>query len=518
MKINSRILAKYDVSGIQSYIFATNRLRENVGASYNVSNVLNQLLPDAIRETAASGSGSAAVTEWKEVKDGRFLSANHQEIDAEILYIGGGNAVVIYKDEIIYNKASRLFAIKIAEQCQGITVVSACVNMGEDYSNDMEQLNQELAVIKRKMKREVLLSPYPIVEQDSSYGIPVTHRLPLKENDSPDISTVQYQKYMASNMITKDNPGCWHYAIEMEELIRERGVDSYVAVVHIDGNGMGELVNASLRENRAYEDAVPAIRKLSSRISKVNEDACENMVSALAKASDREPLPFRPLIMDGDDLTFICGAQYGLPAVEAYLRRLLQLADKSLPVSACAGIAFVHSHFPFRIAYQIAEDCCANAKKCWYEGRAENSAAGYLDFHVVQGAYVKEMKEQREKVKERIRPFRVAKEEDLTRPDSIDCFNRILGRMADEREDKKWPRSRLKKLYEAYLKGPDEVELLKREFSSRGYEISELAGCFAGDFDAANPSGIFDSLEVMDLYDGKIYREFAKAQGEGGRL
>lgn len=515
MKIKERILAKYDVSGIQSYIFASNRLRENMGASYNVGRVLRQLLPEAIRESVALNQGKTVVTEWEKVENGRFLSANNPEIAAEILYIGGGNAVVIYEDEALYNKASRLFAIKTAEQCQGITVVSAGVSTEDDYSKDMARLDQELAVIKRKMKREMPLSPYPIVEQDPSYGIPVTHRFLFNDGSFFDMSTVQYEKYMASNTKVEDDSEGWHYAVQMEELIRERGEDSYVAVVHIDGNGMGEFVNASLSENRAYEKAIPAIRNLSSRIAEVNTAAYKNMVSVLAKASGRNPLPIRPLVMEGDDLTFICGAQYGLPAVEAYLRRLLQMADERFPVSACGGIAFVHSHFPFQIAYQIAEECCGNAKKRWYENCADNREAGYLDFHVVQGAYVRELKDQGEKGRERIRPFRITKKEDLTRPESIDCFNRILERMADGNEEKSWPRSRLKKLYEAYLQGSYAVEFLKREFASRGYEISQLVGCTAEYFDHTKPCGIFDSMEVMDLYDGEIYREFAKAQGKG---
>ena len=93
MRERKYILAQYDISGIQDYIFATNRLRENVGASYNVNRILNLFLPDAINE-AVKTEGGFALINWNTEKS-EFQFESNQEILAEVLYIGGGNAVVI---------------------------------------------------------------------------------------------------------------------------------------------------------------------------------------------------------------------------------------------------------------------------------------------------------------------------------------------------------------------------------------------------------------------------------------
>ena len=107
MRERKYILAQYDISGIQDYIFATNRLRENVGASYNVNRILNLFLPDAINE-AVKTEGGFALINWNTEKS-EFQFESNQEILAEVLYIGGGNAVVIYRNRRLYDKSQPYF-------------------------------------------------------------------------------------------------------------------------------------------------------------------------------------------------------------------------------------------------------------------------------------------------------------------------------------------------------------------------------------------------------------------------
>lgn len=142
MENNKYILAKYDVSGIQSYIFATNRLRENAGASFQVTRVLDEFLPEAFRE-AALLSDVKVLTDWKEAD--QLQLPEHSEAMAELIYIGGGNAMALFRDRELFRKVGQLLGIKVAHNCMGIDVAAASIDTDlSDFAADRDKLDLEM--------------------------------------------------------------------------------------------------------------------------------------------------------------------------------------------------------------------------------------------------------------------------------------------------------------------------------------------------------------------------------------
>lgn len=130
---------------------------------------------------------------------------------------------------------------------------------------------------------------------------------------------------------------------------------------------------------------------------------------------------------------------------------------------------------------------------------------------MVQGAFVKGLKDEAQLETLRVRPFRVAEKVDLRSEDSIDRLRQTLGRMApDGGIQGQWPMTRLRRLYQAYRLGQDHVDLLKKEYASRGYTVSQLTGERAVT-SGRKDGGIFDALETLDFYDGNIWRGFWEA-------
>lgn len=165
------ILAKYDISGIQRYIFATNRLKENVGASCQVTKILEEYLPDSIKE--ASAPQDTYVISWE--KQDRLSLPHDKTINTEIIYIGGGNAMVLFRDKEVFQTVSQNLARKVAQYCQGIYLAAAYTDTQlVNFAEDVKKLNKNMADKKAGMIRQPIYSPFPAVEQDNSNHQPIT--------------------------------------------------------------------------------------------------------------------------------------------------------------------------------------------------------------------------------------------------------------------------------------------------------------------------------------------------------
>lgn len=518
---NTIFLAAFDVSGIQEFIFATNRLKENAGASVLVTDILRNELPIALKNLEQDNIHRKAIVDWGNANNNRISPLswidNDNEICAEIIYIGGGNAIVAYKDRDSYNSTRKYLAESLIKKCPYLTI-SSCIKEVPliDFPKQRGELLADLAKKKRGMLRNQIISTFPIVEQDTAFGYSITDIDERGEN----ITSIQKDKRMAfkKDLSNKNSiyqttlPAGFSYAIEMPHMVSD--INSFVAVVHIDGNSMGNLFHQTIDSmSTEFGKAITEMRNLSVEIATTYQKVFRKIMNQYSKCvtisantdSGEKIIPLRLVLMDGDDVTFICNASHGIPLAAAFLRELMR--ETKGKFTACAGICLAHSHFPFRISYETAEACCASAKESWYQDHTK--PAGFLDFQLLRGASERELVTIREGIENKkslllTRPYKVVDGTDRKEKESFECFHNQLLRLPYKNKEVKgaWPRSRLKKLHEFYLKEHEDLEALKMEYKSRGYCVDELAG-------GADRS-LFDALEVMDYYDRDLFEKLCE--------
>jgi hypothetical protein len=154
----------------------------------------------------------------------------------------------------------------------------------------------------------------------------------------------------------------------------ELATQGYVAVVHVDGNSLGQRfkdiskahTKADFFTQWAYKEAFFQTVRCGMRraVLAAIEDVFKERHNRMGK------VPLRLLMLGGDDLLLVCGAPYALPFVKQLARRLaeetkeLPAADgKTGPLDIGAGVAIVQDSFPFHRAHQLAEQLASSAKR-----------------------------------------------------------------------------------------------------------------------------------------------------------
>ncbi len=138
--------------------------------------------------------------------------------------------------------------------------------------------------------------------------------------------------------------------------------EGYIAVIHIDGNGVGQHV-------LKYGNDLAGLKKFSASLRTVTESAAKAAFDALVnhpESDDAQWIQARAIVLGGDDLTVIVHGKFAIPFAEFYLRDFRMKADKhpeTRGITASAGIALVKSGWPFAQAHALAEDLCRATKK-----------------------------------------------------------------------------------------------------------------------------------------------------------
>lgn len=405
-----------DTTGIQPYIFGSNRLRENVGASHLVVQATEHWAFEVLRSMTTNVGADDSLND-----DLRMEVLEHN-LAAEVVYAGGGNLVVIFRDEPDARAFTSTLSRKALTDAPNLQLVVARreFEWADSLYEQIKATFKKLAEMKRNRALSAPLLGVSVTVMCQSTGLPaVAMTQNIGDDDGyPASAEIRAKLDAATKRGTEPSeaglhlrkqippPAAYDYPAEFRDLGGSTGDHSYIAVVHADGNGMGQRIldigKAHATENRKY---ILALRSFSKKVEQAAQGALaatrDQLVSkidggrivhallpklAVPLSYDKETgipyLPFRPIVFGGDDVTFVCDGRLGLALAIEFLKQF-ELHTANLPdgkgqVTACAGIAIVKSHYPFARAYKLAEDLCRTAKKYRRDEKLDGSC---LDWH-----------------------------------------------------------------------------------------------------------------------------------------
>ncbi len=105
--------------GIQDYIFGSNKLTDNIGASELVYSALC-CLPVEVLQKEFPGRVNPSSGYQPDVSSS--MVNDHDKFDAELFYAGGGNTVILFADDTRAKEFALAYSIRLMEDAPGLRV------------------------------------------------------------------------------------------------------------------------------------------------------------------------------------------------------------------------------------------------------------------------------------------------------------------------------------------------------------------------------------------------------------
>lgn len=475
-----------EISKKQSYIFKSNKLAENIGAS----SIVKYITENLSNEYAKRYNGNP-------------------------IYEGGGKSLYLFTDKSIANKFTADLSRKVIEYYPGVELFITGAEFDKRYhdiAKVIDKAYKNLAVKKSERKTNSRILSFGVNKRCASTNMPATEYTDRDQKKGL-ISSETRVKLKHKEGFKDLEVNGFMFPKASDDLGGNLSKKNYTAVVHIDGNKMGQRMDNFKNQNKlnpgenveAYNEQY--IVKLK-RFSKSIKDAylnsfkimCEKVINDIPNLKEvlnlkENIIPIRPLIISGDDVCFVCDGRIGIDCSKIFIEALQKQPFEGESLKACAGIAIVKSHYPFSKAYELAEQLCSNAKST-----IGSKDASLIDWHIEQGDISGSISEIREKHYKcydgntlNMRPIFIQSE------DSWMNYKNFVQAM-ESVTNKDIARSKVKELREKLKEGKDPVKVFV-ESNKLGNIIDKLKGT-NGEF-GFSTGGVcmfYDAIESMDLY------------------
>ena len=433
----SNVLVMLQTNSNQPFIFSSPRLREQIGASFEIT-----LLSHWVKEEAEK------LLKPKPLPTSFWISDSSGKVI--VRFTGDGDEPKAKAKDLI-----RRVTLQALTEAPGLDVTGVFIEATFDKvdARDLNKLDRVFLEYSLNRRPAAARFPqFPFLERGSESALPASASLGALEfsqeslqpdnfdESSPLSLPSRVKRLFASTSRKRQVDDVQErLAKEGKELKQEPPLDptklaaafqdgeefedaknmlSSVGVVHIDGNGVGAIMrDLGSAHSKAQEagvcvsadevhtdpdDALQAfIMVVNKRLDKTVKDAIALSWYDVQELTPDSVVPIVPVLVGGDDVTVYTDGRFAIPFAEAYIRHYEELTEKDEllkqlavvagakeagPLTASAGVAIVGRNFPFHIAYDLAEELVSRGKKL---GKKPGTVpCSTINFHVLRDATV----------------------------------------------------------------------------------------------------------------------------------
>lgn len=499
-----KFLVLIETSGNQNFIFSTNKLRENVGASYLTKKLF--------------------VEDFGEIEK----SVNNGGTKLKELVRTSGKALYFAADAAIARELISKVTAHALRSYPGLRVGGVFVEIKGETADD---LHHAIGEANREFNRHRDLIPgpemrfrrLPFVAPCAASGLPASGLKKLEGDEERPYSSVSLTKSGAK----EDGYEDIKRTLGDFKLLEPEDLDKldWVAVIHADGNGVGQTFMSFLQlaelTGKSRSEYAEKFKKFSDGLDACTSAAFKGALENLKeRVEENKKLPVVPLVLGGDDITVFCDGRYAVRFAEDFLKLFAEEVKENGSVNwikdlgICAGVAIVKSKFPFHQAYRLAEELLQSAK--WTKTISTTICS--LDYHVVYDSAIAELDDIREKVPFVARPY-VVVGDPAADPKHADWLgNHDIGELTkridaihrkDEDGRRKLPNSQLHFLREILQSSHDpkkvrqeldrHVELMEHRYDALK-TLTTQKGSFFFEEDQKDKTHFLDALEISEFW------------------
>ena len=433
----SSYLVMLQTNSNQPFIFSSPRLREQIGASFEIT-LLSRWVKKEAKEIL--DTDDLPISFWVSDSSGKVI----------VRFTGHADEPKAKAKDLIRRVTLRALTEAPGLDVTGVFVEATSNTVDADDLQELDRVFLEYSLNRRPAAAR--FPQFPYLERGSESALPASASLddlefsqeslqPNHFDESSPLSLPSRVKRAFASMSRKQQVDDVkeRLAKRGKELKQEPSLDptklaaafqdgeefedaknmlSSVGVVHIDGNGVGAIMrDLGSAHSEAQEagicisadevhtepnDALQAfIMVVNKRLDKAVKDAIALSWYDVQELTPDTVVPIVPVLVGGDDVTVYTDGRFAIPFAEAYIRHYEELTEKDEllkqlavvagakkpgPLTASAGVAIVGRNFPFHIAYDLAEELVSRGKKL---GKKKDTVpCSTINFHVLRDATV----------------------------------------------------------------------------------------------------------------------------------